>query len=120
MIGAVGLAVGAIIAAALPSTPQEDKLLGPAADDLKRKAGDVALEGVAAAKEVATEDLPGRLRAARKSKVFPWTTRRNSPGQVGEKIKTAVANVTGDKQQAGDPENSPRPLPARPASGRTT
>jgi len=119
MIGAVGLAVGAIIAAALPSTPQEDNLLGPAADDLKRKAGDVAFEGVAAAKGVATRIYQEAASRAN-DEGLSVEGAKEFAGQVGEKIKTAVGNITGDKQQTGDPENPSRPLPARPASGRTT
>ena len=105
------------IAAALPSTPQEDKLLGPAADDLKQKAGDAALEGVVAVKEIATEMYQEAASRAKEQGLSVGDA-KEFVGQIGEKIKTAATNVTGDK--AGDLENSPRPLPARPASGRTT
>ena len=98
IVGALGLAIGAIIAAALPSTPQEDKLLGPAADDLKQKAGDAALEGVVAAKEIATEIYQEAASRA-KEQGLSVDDAKEFAGQVGEKIKTAVANVTGDKQQ---------------------
>ncbi|MDB5562845.1 MAG: nutrient deprivation-induced protein [Hyphomicrobiales bacterium] len=40
--GAVAFAVGAAIASALPHTDQEDNVLGPVADRLKRQAGDAA------------------------------------------------------------------------------
>lgn len=42
--GALAFAVGAAIASALPRTEQEDKVLGPAADNLKQQAGQVAGE----------------------------------------------------------------------------
>jgi len=107
IVGAVGLALGAIIAAALPSTPQEDKLLGPAADDLKQKAGDAALEGVAAVKDIATEIYQEAASRA-KEEGLSADDAKQFAGQVGERIKTAVANVTGDRQQAGDRESSPQ------------
>jgi hypothetical protein len=107
IVGAVGLALGAIIAAALPSTAQEDKLLGPAADGLKQKAGDAALEGVAAARDIAKEIYQEAASRA-EEQGLAVDDAKHFAGQVGEKIKTAVANVTGDKQQAGDLENSPQ------------
>ena len=42
VIGAVGLAIGALAAALLPSTRREDELMGAAADELKRTARDLA------------------------------------------------------------------------------
>jgi hypothetical protein len=42
VIGAVGLAVGALAAALLPSTRREDELMGAAADELKRTVREVA------------------------------------------------------------------------------
>jgi len=103
--GAAGLALGAIIAAAIPSTPQEEKLLGPAADDLKRKAGDAALGGVAAVKDIATEIYQEAASRA-KEEGLSADDAKQFTRQVGEKIRTAAANVTGDRQQGGDPESS--------------
>ena len=107
IVGAVGLVIGAVIAAALPSTPQEDKLLGPAADDLKQKAGDAALEGVAAAKEIAT-DIYQEAATRAKEQGLSVDDAKEFAGQIGEKIKTAVANATGEDLQPGDQENSPQ------------
>ena len=118
IVGAVGLAIGAIIAAALPSTPQEDKLLGPAADDLKQKAGDAALEGVVAAKEIATEIYQEAASRAKRSKVFPWTTRRNSPDKSARKSKRQSRTSSATNRRPATRRIHPRPLPARPASGR--
>ena len=118
IVGAIGLAIGAIIAAALPSTPQEDKLLGPAADDLKQKAGDAALEGVAAAKEIATEIYQEAASRAKRRRSFRGrregirrTNRRENQNGSHER----------HRQQNSRPairRIHPRPLPARPASGR--
>ncbi len=105
LVGAVGLAIGAIIAAALPSTAQEDRLLGATADDLKQKAGDAALEGVAAAKEIATE-IYDEAASRAKEQGLSRESAKEFADQVGEKIKTAIRNVTGEP--VGDPENSPQ------------
>jgi hypothetical protein len=52
--GAVGLAIGAVIAAALPKTEAEDKLMGEAADHIKDAVGTLAADQMEQAKTVAT------------------------------------------------------------------
>jgi ElaB/YqjD/DUF883 family membrane-anchored ribosome-binding protein len=53
--GALAFAVGAALGAALPRTPQEDELLGEAADAVKAKAGEQAAEIYEQGKEQATK-----------------------------------------------------------------
>lgn len=106
IVGALGIAVGAIIAASLPSTIQEDKLLGPVADNLKQKATDAALEGVTAAKEITTEIYQEAASRA-KDEGLSVDDAKEFAGKVGERVKTAVANTTGTDQQPRDQENSP-------------
>ena len=52
-LGAAGVAIGAILGAALPVTDKENELLGDTRDRLVDKAKDVASEGVDRAREVA-------------------------------------------------------------------
>jgi len=52
--GAVGLAIGAAIAALLPKTEAEDKLMGEASDSVKKKVSAIAAEEMEAAKSVAS------------------------------------------------------------------
>jgi len=54
MAGAVGLAIGAAIAALLPKTDAEDQLVGEASDTVKRAVGALAAEQMEAAKSTAT------------------------------------------------------------------
>ncbi|GAB3393863.1 DUF3618 domain-containing protein [Azotobacter armeniacus] len=61
VLGALGIAVGALIAGMLPTTQQEDQLLGEASDNLTDKLKVTAEEG----REVATElglEMTDRLR----------------------------------------------------------
>jgi hypothetical protein len=51
--GALGLAVGALVAAVLPKTEAEDQLMGEAADTVKDKVGAMAADEMEAAKNVA-------------------------------------------------------------------
>jgi len=106
IVGAVGLAIGAVIASALPSTRQEDELLGRAADDVKRRAQEAALGGVESAKSVATEVYQAATDRA-KQEGLSLDNAKEFAGQIGEKLKTAVANVSSDGGQSGDAgENS--------------
>lgn len=54
-LGAIGIAVGALLGAALPPTRQEDRLLGETSDRLTDKAKALAEEGYAKASEVSQE-----------------------------------------------------------------
>ena len=51
MIGGLGIAIGAIIAAALPDTKLESQTIGQASDGLKRATGEAAQSGLEAAKD---------------------------------------------------------------------
>ena len=74
---------------------------------MKQKAGNAALEGVVAAKEIAAEVYEEAASRGKEEGLSVDDTKEFA-GQVGEKIKTAVTNVIGNKQEAGDPENSPQ------------
>ncbi len=50
IIGGVGLAIGAVIAASLPTTAAENRLLGDKSDDLRDRASKLGSEGYEAAK----------------------------------------------------------------------
>ena len=50
IIGGVGLAIGAVIAASLPTTAVENRLLGDTSDDLRDRASKMGSEGYEAAK----------------------------------------------------------------------
>jgi hypothetical protein len=54
-LAAIGLAVGTVIGALLPSTEIEDEQLGPYRDKLGDKAQDMLNQGIEGAKEVAAE-----------------------------------------------------------------
>lgn len=65
LAGAVVFAVGGMIAASLPVTRQENRLLGDTSDELKRRTQDMASEGLEQAKSVARqvyEDTASQVR----------------------------------------------------------
>ena len=79
LVAAVGLAVGAILAASLPSTETEDALMGQASDAVKEKLGDVASEKYESAKAAAGKiALEAQAEAAR---------------GLGEKVKRVITET---------------------------
>lgn len=57
IVGAVGLAVGAVLGAALPTTRTENRLFGSTADEVRRQARTMAREGFEEVQETAEEAL---------------------------------------------------------------
>jgi hypothetical protein len=104
VLGAVGLAVGALAAALLPSTRREDELMGAAADELKRRAGEVASSGAHKLQEAAESATDAATQAAADE-----AERQGLPGDPsnigGARHETAPDRMevsTGDKRAGGD------------------
>jgi hypothetical protein len=81
-LGAIGLAVGAIIAASVPRTREEDRLMGPARDRLLDEAKDTAKEQL----DKATEIAGAAAQAAQKE------MQRAPPGASATAASTADAS----------------------------
>ncbi len=82
-LGAVGLAIGAGIAAALPATDLEAEYFGEASDNFKEQAVDYASEQVSRATTVAEEVVSAVSDEARKQ------------GLTVEAAKSALADIPG-------------------------
>ena len=63
LVGGIGLAIGAFIAASLPPSDAENRMFGDRSDDLKEKALETASQGVERAKDVAA-GMVGDVAAA--------------------------------------------------------
>lgn len=63
LMGAVGVAIGATIAALVPSTRKEQELLGSASDSVADKAGELASEGYETLRETATHSVDELTRS---------------------------------------------------------
>lgn len=63
LIGGLGIAIGAIIAAALPETKVESRTIGPASDSIKRAAGEAAQSGFEAAKDATSSATDAATRS---------------------------------------------------------
>ena len=104
-VGALGLAIGAVIAAALPATRREDELLGPAADDLKGKAQGIAVAGVETAKDLA-KDIYNDAAQAAQEQGLSVEHLTEAAEQIAGKLKTVAANALESQNPDGDDASS--------------
>jgi len=98
-LSAVGLAIGAGIAAALPNTDLEKSYLGETSEALKSKAAEFAGEQIAKVSSRAAEVVETAAEEARKQGLTiegAKAAMADVPGKVGRVIKTAGTSVTGD------------------------
>ena len=102
IIGGIGLAVGALIAASLPKTSAENRWLGRRSDELKDQAGDVASRGLGIAQNSAKQVYRAVARHAEKEGLTSDAL-RESVNAVGEKVKSAVQQAVGSNTK---PEGS--------------
>jgi len=105
VVAGAGLAVGAFIAASLPTSQVENRLLGETSDALKEKARRSASEGLDRAKNVASE-VAGDVAAAADLEGLNAQGVRQTVGNVAEGAK-AVADrglkaAFGDKPAPGN------------------
>jgi hypothetical protein len=104
-LGAVGLAIGAGIAAALPATDLEAKYFGEASDDFKEQAVDFASEQVSRAATIAEEVATAISDEARKQGLTVDAAKSaiaDIPGKLGRVVDAAGKGVS-------DRVNSPAP-----------
>ncbi|HEV7881839.1 hypothetical protein [Bradyrhizobium sp.] len=96
-LGAVGLAIGAGIAAALPATDLEAEYFGEASDNFKEQAADFASEQVSRAATVAEEVVTAVSDEARKQGLTAEAAKSalaDIPGKLGRVVDAAGKGVT--------------------------
>jgi hypothetical protein len=81
-IGAVGLAIGAAIAAAFPVTETEEEYLGESSDMVKQKAGEFASEGAQRAANAGSKAMEAAADEAQRQ------------GLTGEGLKSAASDLS--------------------------
>jgi len=91
LIGGIGLAIGAIVAAALPETRIEAKTVGPVSDSLKRAAEDAAGAGLDAAKEATLSAADAAASGVRKADLGEHASRMTR--NMADSLKEAAGDV---------------------------
>jgi hypothetical protein len=109
IVGGIGLALGALIAASLPTTRVENRFLGRSSDDLKNRATDYASQGLENAQNAAKEVYDEVTRKAEEEGLTSDALRDSVKG-ASEKVKTAVQHAVGSagpENAAGGPARRP-------------
>lgn len=91
LIGGVGIAIGAIIAAALPKTEAEAKAMGGASDSVKQTAKDAAQSGFEAVKDKAMSTADAAMRSVAESDLGEHASRMTQ--NLADSLKEAAENV---------------------------
>ena len=91
LIGGLGIAIGAIIAAALPETKLEDRAAGPASDSLKRVAADAAQWDFEAAKDATLSAADAATRSVSEADLGRHASRMTR--NLADNLKEAAAEV---------------------------
>jgi hypothetical protein len=91
VIGGLGIAIGAILAAALPETRAEAKAMGQASDSVKRAAGNAAQSGFEAAKDATMSAADAAARSVGEADLGGHASRMTE--NVAERLKEAADDV---------------------------
>jgi len=91
LIGGLGVAIGAIIAAALPKTEAEAKIMGGASNNVKQTANEAAQSGFAAAKDKAMAAADAATESVAESDLGAHATRMTQ--NVADSLKEAAEDV---------------------------
>jgi hypothetical protein len=102
MIGALGVAIGAILAASLPNTRVEASVVGKASDQVKRAAGTAAQSGFEAAKDTVLSAADAVAKRVSEADLGGHASRITE--DVTEKLKEVAEDVV---TTAFDPSRNP-------------
>ena len=102
LIGGLGLAIGAILAASLPSTRAEANVIGKASDRVKRAAGSAAQSGFEAAKDTVLSAADAAARSVSEADLG------GHAGRITEGVTERLKEVADDVvTTAFDPSRNP-------------
>ena len=102
LIGGLGVAIGAILAASLPSTRAEASVIGDASDRVKRGAGSAAQSGFEAAKETVMSAADAAAKSVSEADLGGHASRITE--DVTERLKEVADDVV---TTAFDPSRNP-------------
>jgi gas vesicle protein len=91
LIGGLGIAIGAIIAAALPQTKAEVKVLGQASDSVKQAAAEAVQSGFEAAKDATMSAANAAAKSVAEADLGGHASRMTQ--NMAEKLKEAADDV---------------------------
>lgn len=98
LVGLLGLAAGAVVAAAFPSTRVENRMFGETSDAMKTRAQELASEGAQFARTTAGDLYDQALEEARAQGLSPDAL-RDAVRELADRAKTTAQNATGRTAQ---------------------
>lgn len=110
LIGGLGIAIGAIIAAALPSTDAETKVMGQASDNVRQAANDATASGFEAAKDAALSAADAVVSSVTDADLGKHASRMTEG--VAERLKEAADGIVAaafDPNRNSNTSNSDTP-----------
>jgi hypothetical protein len=91
LIGGLGIAIGAMVAAALPETKAEGKLTGKMSDNVKQAAGEAAQSGFEQAKDATMSAADAAAKSVEEADLGGHASRMTQ--NIAEKLKESAADV---------------------------
>lgn len=111
LVGGVAFAVGSILAAAVPVSRQESRLMGETSGDMRRRATDVAMQGLREAGTAAKQVYQAAAEEIRNEGLTPETARHTARAAVDRAREVAehtASAVTQPGGSSGRSSNNPR------------
>ena len=106
VVGGIAFAAGTLLAAALPVTRPENRLMGAPSDDLKRRTQDLASEGLHHAKDAARDVYQSAAAELREEGLTPEVARSTTRTAM-EKVREALGQtVSGSTEDGGQQDGS--------------
>lgn len=99
LVGGVAFAVGSIVAAAVPVTRPESRIMGETAEDLRRRSQDLAMQGLHQARDVARQVYETAAEEVRNEGLTPEAARRTARTAV-ESARSAMERSTSGGNQS--------------------
>jgi hypothetical protein len=106
LIGALGLAIGAMIAAALPTTRAENATVGKARDRAREMAGDALGSGVDSAKSTVLSAADAATQSVKDAGLDTHVSRVTK--DIGEKLKSVAEDAVTTAFEPSDPNKAER------------
>ena len=101
LIGGLGIAIGAIIAASIPQTKAEAKVMGPTSDSVKQAAGEAAQCGFEAAKDATIPAADAAAKSVAEADLGGHASRMTQ--NMADKLKEAADDVGAAAFGPGNP-----------------
>lgn len=95
LVGGVAFAVGSIVAAAVPVSRQESRLMGETAEEVRRRSQELAMQGLRQAKDVAQQVYETASEEIRQEGLTPQAARRTARTAVDSAREAMERSTSG-------------------------